>query len=476
MSRNINPRPQYFDGAGDPLISGKMHYFESGTDTEKDTFADVNLLIMNPNPVILTGDGRLPNVFFDGVARQKLTDSDDVQLWDIDPVGGEDIGGNLEAWVPSVIYAASSLVQGSDDNFYQSINNGNLGNDPTTTPSEWEQVEFISTWNAVVTYQIGSTVKGSDNLFYSSLVADNLNNDPVGDIVNWGAPFSPNLTAPGPIGTGTPDVGVFTDLTATVAFTSKGIDDNATAERFQVSDNGLAVGGALDGSFVYLRGVAQTTGNMTWVNGDTAANGGAFRSYAIGDAEILTNGVQRFFVDADGNIIFNDISGVEAANIVGSSGIFDLSANGAYFGGNAAANLLDDKETGTFTVGLTFGGAAVGMTIATESGDYDKIGEQVAYELRVLLSAKGSSTGAAVLTGLPFVGAAINDAGGGQVTALSGMSSLISTPFAKIANGASVASLLQLNSATAATANALITEAEFTDTTDLRIYGAYKAA
>lgn len=189
MSRNVNPRPQFLDSAGDPLGLGKMYYFESDTDTPKVTYADVNQTIANTHPVLLTADGRLPNVFFSGSARQKLTDSDDVQLWDVDPVGADDIGANFDDWNPLIIYDANDIVQGSDNKFYISINAGNQNNDPTTTPSEWAEIEFINIWNVNVTYQIGNTVKGSDNLFYISLTASNLGNDPVGDVVNWGPPF-----------------------------------------------------------------------------------------------------------------------------------------------------------------------------------------------------------------------------------------------------------------------------------------------
>ncbi len=78
---------QYLDGAGDPLIDGKLFFFESGTTTPKDTFADINETILNTNPVILSGEGRQPNIFFTGSARGILTDSDDVQIEERDPIG-----------------------------------------------------------------------------------------------------------------------------------------------------------------------------------------------------------------------------------------------------------------------------------------------------------------------------------------------------------------------------------------------------
>lgn len=67
------------------------------------------------------------------------------------------------------------------------------------------------------------------------------------------------------------------------------------------------------------------------------------------------------------------------------------------------ANTLDDYEEGTWTPTLTFGGAAVGMTATGQTlGRYTKIGNMVAIYFRHQLSAKGSSTGSAVIGGLPF--------------------------------------------------------------------------
>ena len=190
MSRFANPATQYLDDAGNPLVSGKLYFFESDTDTPKVTYADVNLSIANTHPVILTGSGRVPNIFFDGTARVKLTDSDDVQIFDKDPAGGDDAGGNFDEWSPLVIYSENSIVAGSDGNFYISFISGNEGNDPTITPSAWQQIEFINIWNTNVTYDIGDTVKAADNLFYVSLTEPNQGNDPTSSPSDWGPPFT----------------------------------------------------------------------------------------------------------------------------------------------------------------------------------------------------------------------------------------------------------------------------------------------
>lgn len=70
--------------------------------------------------------------------------------------------------------------------------------------------------------------------------------------------------------------------------------------------------------------------------------------------------------------------------------------------------------TGTFTPDLTFGGANVGMTWSSRSGRYIKIGNLIYVSADMRLSAKGSSTGGAKVTGLPFT-AANDDAVGNAV-------------------------------------------------------------
>jgi hypothetical protein len=66
------------------------------------------------------------------------------------------------------------------------------------------------------------------------------------------------------------------------------------------------------------------------------------------------------------------------------------------------ANTLDDYEEGTWTPGVSFGGASVGVTYSSPSGTYTKVGRQVTCVGRMVLSNKGSSTGVANITGLPF--------------------------------------------------------------------------
>lgn len=66
------------------------------------------------------------------------------------------------------------------------------------------------------------------------------------------------------------------------------------------------------------------------------------------------------------------------------------------------ANTLDDYEEGTWTPVLRFGTGTTGITYTNQQGTYIKVGRRVTLQARVTLSAKGSSTGTADLSGVPF--------------------------------------------------------------------------
>jgi hypothetical protein len=75
---------------------------------------------------------------------------------------------------------------------------------------------------------------------------------------------------------------------------------------------------------------------------------------------------------------------------------------GLYVGGTGTANKLDDYEEGTFTPTLEFGNATTGITYANRTGMYVKVGELVMMQIFIELSNKGSASGDATISGLPF--------------------------------------------------------------------------
>jgi len=80
-----------------------------------------------------------------------------------------------------------------------------------------------------------------------------------------------------------------------------------------------------------------------------------------------------------------------------------IDLDGLKFGSDtSASNALDDYEEGTWTPGVSFGGATTGITYAQNVASYTKIGRQVTVNGYIALSSKGSATGSAKITGLPF--------------------------------------------------------------------------
>jgi hypothetical protein len=191
---------------------------------------------------------------------------------------------------------------------------------------------------------------------------------------------------------------------------------------------------------------SQTSRMLITQAGNVGINTGAADSYA----KLFVNGVvtnsygptSALFSDAvtcslyithtsgvtgiisDSTLMFGSGSlGAERMRIT-SAGVLDIGTGAGAVGQiqfpatqvpSANANTLDDYEEGTFTAGIAFGGASVGVTYdATPTCTYTKIGRQVTVTGRVGLSSKGSSTGDATITGLIFPSANTGNAGYGS--------------------------------------------------------------
>lgn len=111
---------------------------------------------------------------------------------------------------------------------------------------------------------------------------------------------------------------------------------------------------------------------------------------------LSTNNTVQVQVETSGDVKIN------TGNVVmGTSGKgIDFSATSHPAG--MTSELLNDYEEGTWTIGLAFGGASVGLTTSSSTGRYTKVGRQVTVTGLLVLTSKGSSTGGASVTGLPF--------------------------------------------------------------------------
>lgn len=75
--------------------------------------------------------------------------------------------------------------------------------------------------------------------------------------------------------------------------------------------------------------------------------------------------------------------------------------NGAVSATDEELSILASATESTFTPAVTFGGGSTGLTYTSRSGRYIRLGKRIFFQIRIELSAKGSSTGSANITGLP---------------------------------------------------------------------------
>lgn len=81
------PKAQFFDANGTPLVGGKVYTYAAGTTTPLATFTDASALTPNTNPVILDARGEC-NLWFSTATSYKviLKDANDVLQWSVDNI------------------------------------------------------------------------------------------------------------------------------------------------------------------------------------------------------------------------------------------------------------------------------------------------------------------------------------------------------------------------------------------------------
>jgi hypothetical protein len=113
------------------------------------------------------------------------------------------------------------------------------------------------------------------------------------------------------------------------------------------------------------------------------------------------------FTSNHANILDFVDGGASVTSLVVSGNASNNSLNtvmGGRFGNsiNSNTNTLDWYQEGTWTPSLEFDGAATGITYTARTASYTRIGNRVYFDCYFLLSNKGSATGAATISGLPF--------------------------------------------------------------------------
>lgn len=83
-----NPKQQFFDANGEPLVGGKIYTYEAGTSTPVATYQDSSGNVANTNPIILDSRG-MCNIWLLSTVVYKyvVKDAEDTLLFTTDNIG-----------------------------------------------------------------------------------------------------------------------------------------------------------------------------------------------------------------------------------------------------------------------------------------------------------------------------------------------------------------------------------------------------
>lgn len=198
-----------------------------------------------------------------------------------------------------------------------------------------------------------------------------------------------------------------TDLTKgrTTLAAFLGVNNNSPADYVEVSGSGA--------NGIRVSRTGALTQYITLSSGSTGPS--IDGSSGIGEVSIGVNASRKLVVNNAGNVTNNF-----GNYVVGTAGKgIDFSANANAPG--MTSELLTWYEEGTWTPVVSFGGGSTGVTYAVQEGHYTRIGRFVTGRFIVVLSSKGSSTGDALVAGLPFIVGSYN--GGAFTTVCSNFAS-----------------------------------------------------
>ena len=234
-----------------------------------------------------------------------------------------------------------------------------------------------------------------------------------------------------------------------------------------------AFNGAADAGYSLFRGTTNSSGGVLSVSGNSTGNGinyTVFNSTLTGYEPANYGASQHIWkLGATEALRLNS-----SANLVLQGGTTTANGIGITFpatqSASSDANTLDDYEEGTFTPSLSFGDGAVGLTYNYRVGIYVKVGNVVSVFIRIALNNKGSSTGHAGVSGLPFAANGTTDAYQvAYVGLIADMSGLTSKPFGQKSPNASSFYFYQITSSNYAT----LTQTNFSSSSTLNIQFTY---
>jgi hypothetical protein len=140
---------------------------------------------------------------------------------------------------------------------------------------------------------------------------------------------------------------------------------------------------------------------------------------------------------------------------------------------SADPRVLDDYEEGVWSPGLAFGGAASGIAYGTATGGrFTKVGRLCVATGTLVLTSKGSASGEAVITGLPYAALPGDVAASCSIGWASGLNGISGAVVGWLSGGSDLLGLAH----SAGGAMAALTEAHLGDDSELRFSITYDAA
>jgi hypothetical protein len=135
MATVINPFVAV-DGNGNVRANARLYFYQTGTTTLQNTYADASLSAVNANPVVADSNGLFPAIYLGDpptfvAYKGVLKTSADVTVWTADPIAGAPLTNSLIAASQLRSYLAGLQRTGSTGTTYDQA--AGVANDDTNT-------------------------------------------------------------------------------------------------------------------------------------------------------------------------------------------------------------------------------------------------------------------------------------------------------------------------------------------------------
>ena len=149
MARYVNTVVQLLDTNGLPIVGAKKFFFEPNSTTFKTIYVDSGLTVAASNPQISDANGRYSSdIFLKGIYKEVQQDNsgtssgfDGETIWTKDPIG-DVVSGQWTEWINTETYNIPDIVLGSNNSYYVTNIDSNQGNDPVSSPTEWQIIDL----------------------------------------------------------------------------------------------------------------------------------------------------------------------------------------------------------------------------------------------------------------------------------------------------------------------------------------------